>query len=163
LQIHLDKVVGLASDGASVMIGRKSGVGARLAAKCPGLVQVHCVAHRLNLCCVDALKQHPYLVSLREKVNNLFASFSRLSLRCDKLKMFQDTIGELKVRLKNAIEIGWLAMYGAVAAIHASYGALVGTVSDDVKCSTSVNTQATLEFITNYSFPAVIALLIVMS
>jgi hypothetical protein len=61
LQIDCDKVVGLASDGASVMTGRKTGVGARLAAKCPGLIQVHCVAHRLNLSCTDALKQHPYM------------------------------------------------------------------------------------------------------
>jgi transposase-like protein len=161
LQIDCDKVVGLASDGASVMTGRKTGVGARLAAKCPGLIQVHCVAHRLNLSCTDALKQHPYLQLLREKVNSLFSHFSKSSARCDKLKLFQEAIGEQQVRLKHAIEIRWLAMFDAVAAIHKSYGALVATLTDEVNKASgpTVKAQAILDFITDYNFPAAIALL----
>lgn len=159
LQIDCNKVVGLASDGASVMIGRKTGVGAMLAAKCPGLVQVHCVAHRLNLSCVDALKEHPYLKQLRDKVNSLFSYFSKSSIRCDKLKLFQEAIGEQPVKLKHAIEIRWLAMYGAVAAIHMSYGALVATLTDDLNNTASVKATAALEFMTDYKFPAAIALL----
>jgi transposase-like protein len=142
LQIDCDKVVGLASDGASVMTGRKTGVGARLAAKCPGLIQVHCVAHRLNLSCTDALKQHPYLQLLREKVNSLFSHFSKSSAGCDKLKLFQEAIGEQQVRLKHAIEIRWLAMFDAVAAIHKSYGALVATLTDEVNKASGPTVKA---------------------
>lgn len=159
LQIDFNKVVGLASDGASVMIGHKTGVGARLAVKCPGLVQVHCVAHRLNLCCIDALKQHPYLQLLREKVNSLFSYFSKSSIRSDKLKQFQEALGEGSVKLKHAIEIRWLAMYGAVAAIHMSYGALVAALNDDIKTAASSKARVAVQFITDYNFPAAIALL----
>lgn len=57
--IPLHKMVGLASDGASVMMGSRSGVGKRLrdgwaeddddddvAPLAPHLVHIHCVAHR---------------------------------------------------------------------------------------------------------------------
>ena len=44
-----DKLVGLGSDGASVMMGRHSGVGVRLKSVAPFLVHTHCVAHSYAL------------------------------------------------------------------------------------------------------------------
>ena len=161
LEIDFSTVVGFASDGASVMTGRKTGVGARLAVKCPGLIQVHCVAHRLNLACLDALKQNSYLQHFRAKVNSLFSYFSKSSARCDRLKLFQEAIGEQQLRLKHAIEIRWLAMFDAVAAIHKSYGALVATLTEDAHKAPgqSANAKTILAVITDYNFPALIALL----
>ncbi|CAI5485169.1 unnamed protein product [Closterium sp. Yama58-4] len=44
--MSLDMLVGVATDGASVMTGSKGGVVALLRKRCPWLVAVHCVAHR---------------------------------------------------------------------------------------------------------------------
>ncbi|KAJ4922750.1 hypothetical protein JOQ06_004153 [Pogonophryne albipinna] len=52
--IELSKVMGLGSDGASVMTGKRAGVGALLKRVNPFLIQVHCVAHRAVLAAVDA-------------------------------------------------------------------------------------------------------------
>ena len=45
----LSKLVTMGSDGASVMLGKKSGVLALLKEQ-PSLIGVHCSAHRLELC-----------------------------------------------------------------------------------------------------------------
>ena len=50
------KVVGLGSDGASVMTGPITGVGKRLSAISPHLVHVHCVAHRVALVASNAAR-----------------------------------------------------------------------------------------------------------
>jgi hypothetical protein len=44
----LKKIVGLGSDGAAVMVGKKSGVAALLKENHPSIISVHCLAHRYN-------------------------------------------------------------------------------------------------------------------
>ena len=54
-------LMGLGTDGASVMVGCHNGVGAKLKEKSEKLVQVHCVAHRLNLAAPQASKNINYM------------------------------------------------------------------------------------------------------
>ena len=54
----------MGSDGASVMLGKKSGVLVLLKEQQPSLIGIHCSAHRLELCYKDAMKKVP----LAEKV-----------------------------------------------------------------------------------------------
>ena len=53
--LNLEKLNGLATDGASVMLGRDNGVAAKLKEKALTLVNVHCVCHKLALACVDSV------------------------------------------------------------------------------------------------------------
>ncbi|CAI5477608.1 unnamed protein product [Closterium sp. Yama58-4] len=54
--MSMDKLVGVSTDGASVMTGAKNGVVALLRKRCPWLVAIHCVAHREALAAKDAPK-----------------------------------------------------------------------------------------------------------
>ena len=56
--LEVSNCVGLGSDGASVMFGRK---GVCLGQDSPLLTHVHSVAHRLSLACSDAAKDNIYL------------------------------------------------------------------------------------------------------
>lgn len=47
--IPLSRLVGFGSDGASVMIGKHSGVATRMKNRQPILTSIHCMAHRLAL------------------------------------------------------------------------------------------------------------------
>ena len=48
----------MATDGTATVMGRKTGVGVQLKSKyAPLILQTHCVAHRLNLACVDSIKE----------------------------------------------------------------------------------------------------------
>ena len=57
---HLSNVYGLGTDGPPVMVGRHNGVGVRLQRRSQHLIQVHCVAHRLNLAASQAAKDIAY-------------------------------------------------------------------------------------------------------
>ena len=50
------KLININLDGASVMSGNRSGVQKRLKDIVAGLIYTHCVAHRLELTMLDALK-----------------------------------------------------------------------------------------------------------
>ena len=64
------------------------------------------------------------------------------------------------INLKHAIDIHWLAMYDAVAAVHASYSALVSVLTDEQASNQlACKSRSVLSLITQYNFPAVIALL----
>ena len=63
------KMVAIACDGASVMTGRKGGVGALLRQEQPALITIHCIAHRLELAIKDAAKT----VKLYDKTVNVLA------------------------------------------------------------------------------------------
>lgn len=55
----LGKLVGMGSDGASVMLGKNNGVAAKLRVLQPAMVAVHCYAHKLELAFKDAIKHVP--------------------------------------------------------------------------------------------------------
>nr|XP_006813033.1 PREDICTED: zinc finger protein 862-like [Saccoglossus kowalevskii] len=64
-----EKVIGMGTDGASVMLGRKGGVIRKIQDQLerPYIVGVHCSAHRLELAYKDACKE----IILYKKVDNL--------------------------------------------------------------------------------------------
>ena len=50
LGIEMSKIVSLASDGASVMMGKTGSLAAKLRdTYCPTLLNIHCVCHRVAL------------------------------------------------------------------------------------------------------------------
>ena len=53
--IH-SEFAGIGCDGASVMVGKTSGVAKRMTDLQPSLITVHCLAHRLELAFKDAVK-----------------------------------------------------------------------------------------------------------
>ena len=57
----LSKMVGLGTDGAAVMTGKRNGVAAQFKERQPLLTSVHCVCHRLALAAAHAGKDIPYI------------------------------------------------------------------------------------------------------
>ncbi|KAJ3583030.1 hypothetical protein NHX12_034540 [Muraenolepis orangiensis] len=78
--------VSFVSDGASVMLGKNSGVATRLTARYPNLFTWHCMNHRLELAVSDAVDEvqavNHFKVFL-EKIHNLYSQSNRNS-RTDK-------------------------------------------------------------------------------
>ncbi|KAJ8301583.1 hypothetical protein KUTeg_020570 [Tegillarca granosa] len=59
------KIVGCNFDGASVMMGNKSGVSSKIKERLRrGIIMIHCVAHNLELAVLDAVKGISYLSTL---------------------------------------------------------------------------------------------------
>lgn len=69
------QTVAFGSDGASVYVGRLNGVVAKLRVEIPWLLGVHCIAHRLELSFLDALKDEEQLNNVQEMLQGLYKHY----------------------------------------------------------------------------------------
>ena len=83
------KICSFASDGASVMMGKNTGVATRIAQINPFLYITHCIAHRLSLACGDAQEQVEFCKSVESVMKKVYLFFSKSSKCCDLLKHYQ--------------------------------------------------------------------------
>lgn len=72
---------GLATDGCSVMIGKRNGVSSQLRQKSPLLLNVHCVCHRLALACGDANNDVSYICTVEKILIQLWSFFDHSAKR----------------------------------------------------------------------------------
>ena len=66
-------LVGFGADGASVMMGCHNGVAALLKGLAPQVIEVHCVAHKLELALCDAVKAIPFLDSFERALKSVYS------------------------------------------------------------------------------------------
>jgi hypothetical protein len=71
-----DHWLGLATDSASVMLGHKAGVYAKLKTKYPSLIGWHCMNHRLELAVHDAVKSCVELNHFKIFMDKLYTLYS---------------------------------------------------------------------------------------
>ena len=82
-----EKVLGLGSDGASVMLGKKRGVAALLKERQPLLQAVHCAAHRLELAFKDTFRKNALHVRCETLLLGLHLFYKRSGLNRANLKI----------------------------------------------------------------------------
>ena len=82
----LAKLVAMGSDGASVMLGKKSGVLALLKEQQPSLIGVHCSAHRLELSYKDAMRKVPLAEKVLTLLTGLYYMYRNSPLNRTNLK-----------------------------------------------------------------------------
>lgn len=80
------KMVGVGSDGASVMLGKNNGVATKLRAINPELQAVHCTAHRLELAYKDAMKKATICSNVNTLLVNLYLYYKHSSKNRSALK-----------------------------------------------------------------------------
>ena len=72
-KIPWENVIGFMSDNCSVMKGRNNSVVSRIRDKQPNLIDIGCICHLANLCCVAGVKELP--VPIDEIVVDIFYHF----------------------------------------------------------------------------------------
>lgn len=161
LGLQTVNLVGLGSDGASVMFGCKGGVGKLLREHAPHMTHIHCVAHRLALACSDAAKDIPFLRTYKDTLKNLYIHVTGSGVRTYKLESMQQIMEEPHLKLKDPISIRWLSMENAVKVIHRCYGSIVAYLqSNEGKNTVGDNVaEGLLRDVLHYKFPAFTALL----
>ena len=79
------------------MTGRHNGLGVRLKQLNNILIQVHCVAHSLNLAASQASKDIDYLEQYKERLSSIYKFYSNSRKRYDELKEIQQLMhGKVK-------------------------------------------------------------------
>ena len=126
-EIDIGKLKGFGSDGAAVMVGKRSGVATRLKEVSPHCVNIHCMAHRFNLCTSQASKNVTYVKEFEKILTDLFYYFggSKSGNRKCELEEIQKILDDPQVKMKQCHEIRWIACYEAVHSIYKTWTSLV--------------------------------------
>ena len=66
------KLSGLATDGASVMLGKENGVAVKLKERNPKLINIHCICHKLALAYVDTVSELNYIKFIETTLRQLW-------------------------------------------------------------------------------------------
>ena len=81
------------------------------------LIQVHCVAHRLNLAASQASKDIDYLDQYKECKNSVYKFYSNSSVRYDKLKEIQQLMHGKVKQVVEPSSVRWLSVEACVSSI----------------------------------------------
>lgn len=100
--LSVDKLKGFGSDGASVMVGRKSGVATRVKQKSPHCINIHCIAHCFNLYTSQASRNIPVLKEFEGTISDLYYYFggSKSGNRACELKEIQTILNHPQLKIK---------------------------------------------------------------
>ena len=134
------KLIGLATDGASVMVGRKNGLAAKLKEVNHRLVSVHCICHNLALACTDAkddanlkfIKEVETVVTqlwkLFENSPKRLACYLKVQQQMKNLKLSNESRKMVTKKLKKACDTRWLSFSSAVQSLYTDLVAVVQTL-----------------------------------
>ncbi|CAC5420099.1 unnamed protein product [Mytilus coruscus] len=95
------KLVGGGSDGASVNRGRNNSVATRLSAGRPYVLNVHCVAHRLELSILNAIKTNPMLVTVQDMLKKIYKHYHYSPKALRELRAIAESLDEKSVKPTN--------------------------------------------------------------
>jgi len=137
-----EKIKSICSDGAPVIISKKDGLLGKLMRNIKGLLSIHCLSHRLNLCVTDLWKGDLPLRNINILIFNLCKYFSN---SCVKIKILLDHEKALlnqQLNLIKPLDVRWLSKFSAVKRILLLYPAIIQTLYDLSKkgdpCSTGL-------------------------
>ena len=102
------KAVSLGSDGASVMVGKNSGVYALLKREIPYLLSLHCVAHKLELAFQDAAKDVVLFREAKEPLQGLWKYYHYSPKAVRELKELAQSVGDRAYRTVKADGTRWV-------------------------------------------------------
>jgi hypothetical protein len=117
--------VGIGVDGASVMMGEKCGVTARLKSKYPFLIRWHCFNHRLELSVGDAVKCCSEINYFKAFMDTLYATYSMSPKAQRELAECASQVDVQLLRIGRLLNVRWVASScRTVKAVWESYLAL---------------------------------------
>lgn len=106
--IDTANLIGFAADNASVMMGNKEGVQAKLKKINPFVFVLGCTCHSFNLCCNAAVSKIPK--SVEKLAKSVFNHFSNTSNRTESLKEFQSFVNLKPCKMLRPSQTRWLSL-----------------------------------------------------
>lgn len=125
-RIFLDECLyGFCSDGASVMMGRTSGVFRRLKTLFPRILGWHCINHRLELSVGDAVKSCSAVNHFKSLMDKLYCLYSQSPKNVRELQQVSNELDINLQKIGRILGVRWVASsFRAVHAVWVSYSAL---------------------------------------
>lgn len=147
--LNLTCFTGFSSDGASVMVGKRTGVATRLKQVNPVLLNVHCICHRLALACTDSNESLDYIKNIETWLRQLWqffenspqrmATYLKIQTELKSIRLNRKTVKKVVRRLKKACRTRWLSLEASVRAFKDDYEAILQTLSKFEKTDATVS------------------------
>ena len=132
----LDRVSGIGTDGANVMVGSKTGLVVRLQEMNPKIVGTWCIAHRLALVRFWAAKAVAYLQTVQTILAEIYMFYKYSACRYNKIRELQ-RIMDAKVRqFKKHTNVRWVSLHDRVQAMASTWGCLCLALGPEASNST---------------------------
>ncbi len=120
-----NNLICFASDGASVMLGKKSGVASLLAEKYPNIIRWHCLNHRLELAVSSAIKEVTAVNHFQVFFDKLYTLYSRSPKNKHEIDSCAAELGLQLNKIGRIFNVRWVASsFRTVAAVWKDYPAL---------------------------------------
>lgn len=114
-KIPFENVIGFASDGCNVMMGKNNSVASRFIENFPGIVIMKCVCHSAHLCASEACKQLPR--RCEDLARNIYNHFKSSSKRQHELQQFQTFLNLEIHKILHPSQTRWLSLNEVVKRI----------------------------------------------
>lgn len=101
--------LGLGTDGASVMLGKKAGVYAKLKEKFPNLIGWHCFNHRLELSVNDCVNACTELNHFKIFMQKLYTLYSASPKNRPALEKCAADVGSELLKIGRVLDVRWVA------------------------------------------------------
>lgn len=119
--------LGLGTDGASVMLGRKAGLAEKVKEQYPKVLSWHCLNHRFELAVADAVKSCTEINHFKVFMDKLYCVYSISNKNRQAIENCAAAIGVELQKIRNMLDTGtfWVASsFRAVSAVWTNYSAL---------------------------------------
>ena len=124
LNREINKVSSLVSDGASVMLGSRTGLAARLKEVNCRIISIHCICHKLALACVNTAEYTGTVEDLLRQLwkyvaNSLkrMAIYLKVQQEVESFDLSKKSRKVITKKLNKACQTRWLSLDHAVEAI----------------------------------------------
>ncbi|CAI7817276.1 unnamed protein product [Closterium sp. NIES-54] len=128
--IELAKIAGMSTDGASVMMGSKNGLVARLRLRIPHLVSSHYIAHRYALAAKDAADAIPEFDMVDGLIRQVAEYLGRSSPWHQRFLELQELFTATNLELQGIHQVRWLSRGDAILRTVAVFPALIVMLSE---------------------------------
>ncbi|XP_076113346.1 zinc finger protein 862-like [Mytilus galloprovincialis] len=154
IDVPLENMCALGSDGASVMLGRKGGVAALLKESVPTLIANHCVAHRLALASSQAAAAVAYLKKFKAIVEQLYRFYQYSAVRMAALHHIQEILQEPVIKITEAKAVRWLSHDKAVQSIRRCFPSIITSLEREAKERGDAQALGLATFVQKFDFIA---------
>lgn len=170
-KLPYEKLVGLGTDGAAVMVGKVNGTVKKIIDRqisqqdttnpCKALGQ-HCAAHKLNLAASKAGNTFPAIVRFKKLLHKLHAFYSRSAIRTKGLEIVQKLLSdslEACGKVHDPAETRWLALGKCTVALKNILPSVLVSLENEGQEKGDVVAAGLYQLMTRWEFLSVLLLL----
>uniref|UniRef100_A0A4W3J6H6 HAT C-terminal dimerisation domain-containing protein n=1 Tax=Callorhinchus milii TaxID=7868 RepID=A0A4W3J6H6_CALMI len=131
--LDVTKMCGVAIDGVSITTENKHEVVTQLKARVPGILSIHCIAHRLALSSVSAADTVPYLVKYQHVLASVYKYFANVLASREGLEAMLKILRDSEKQSSPFKETSsrWLTVRASIEAVIRNFGCLVSVLRSD--------------------------------